>query len=145
MRVTPSLRIDGGLAYDDRHSIEYTNESIRTGVILTDNNIPTSAATITIKVNGQSVDASTAKAGDQISVQVAAPFNKVTWTPLFFFSNASIEAEYRLSTRRLFASAFAASFAQLRGIALSHPAVYTLGILRTLGEIPENDGIVQGR
>ena len=52
--------------------------------ILTDNSVPTSAATITILVNGTSVDASTAQQGDQVSVKVAVPFNKVTLdSPLF--------------------------------------------------------------
>jgi hypothetical protein len=26
-RATPSLRIDGGASFDDRHSVEYTNEN----------------------------------------------------------------------------------------------------------------------
>jgi Flp pilus assembly protein TadG len=60
--------------------------------ILTDNSIPTAYATITILVNGQAVDASTAQQGDQISVKAALPFNKVAWTPLFFFTNSSIES-----------------------------------------------------
>ncbi len=60
--------------------------------ILTDNSIPTADATITILVNGQAVDASTAQQGDQISVKASVPFNEVTWTPLFFFSNSSIDS-----------------------------------------------------
>jgi Flp pilus assembly protein TadG len=47
--------------------------------ILSDNNIDSSIATITIQVNGKTVDASTAVAGDEISVQVSIPFSKVSW------------------------------------------------------------------
>lgn len=68
--------------------------------ILTDNSVPTSAATITILVNGNSVDASTAKQGDQVSVKVAVPFNKVSWTPLFFFTNTSVESETLVMMRQ---------------------------------------------
>jgi Flp pilus assembly protein TadG len=68
--------------------------------ILLDNNIPTSVATITILVNGTSVDVSTAQQGDQISVKVAVPFNKVTWTPLFFFNSASVESETLVMMRQ---------------------------------------------
>ena len=68
--------------------------------ILTDNSIPTSDATITILVNGQAVDASTAQQGDQVSVKVAVPFNKVTWTPLFFFTNTSLESETLVMMRQ---------------------------------------------
>ncbi len=68
--------------------------------ILTDNSVPTSAATITILVNGQAVDASTAQQGDQVSVKVAVPFNKVNWTPLMFFTNASIDSETLVMMRQ---------------------------------------------
>jgi Flp pilus assembly protein TadG len=68
--------------------------------VLTDNSVPTSAATITILVNGQAVDAITALQGDSISVKVAVPFNKVTWTPLFFFSNSSVESETLVMMRQ---------------------------------------------
>jgi len=68
--------------------------------ILSDNSVPTSSATITILVNGQSVDASTAQQGDQVSVKVAVPFNKVSWTPLFFFTNASVESETLVMMRQ---------------------------------------------
>ena len=68
--------------------------------ILTDNSIATSAATITILVNGQTADASTAQQGDQVSVKVSVPFNKVNWTPLFFFTNASVESETLVMMRQ---------------------------------------------
>jgi Flp pilus assembly protein TadG len=68
--------------------------------VLADNAIPTSAATITILVNGQPVDASTAQNGDKLSVKVSVPFNKVTWTPLFFFTNSSVESETLVMMRQ---------------------------------------------
>ena len=68
--------------------------------ILTDNSIPPSAATITILVNDQAVDAGTAQKGDKISVKVSVPFNQVTWTPLFFFNNSSVESETLVMMRQ---------------------------------------------
>jgi Flp pilus assembly protein TadG len=68
--------------------------------ILTDNNIPTSAATIVIQVNGTSVDAGAAQLGDQISVKVSVPYSKVAWTPLFFFNGASIDSETLVMMRQ---------------------------------------------
>ena len=38
-RASPSLRIQAGGAYDERHSAEYTNESIRSGEVVADNNM----------------------------------------------------------------------------------------------------------
>jgi Flp pilus assembly protein TadG len=68
--------------------------------ILSDNAVPTSAATITILVNGLAVDASTAQQNDQVFVKVSVPFNKVAWTPLFYFTNASIESETLIMMRQ---------------------------------------------
>jgi Flp pilus assembly protein TadG len=68
--------------------------------VLSDNSIPTAAATITILVNGQSVDAGAAQQGDQVSIKIAVPFNKVTWTPLFYFTNASVESETLVMMRQ---------------------------------------------
>ena len=54
----------------------------------------------TYEVNGQAVDVSTAQQGDQVSIKVAVPFNKVNWTPLFFFTNASLESETLVMMRQ---------------------------------------------
>ncbi len=80
----------------------HANSDITTDVndILTDNSVPTADATITILVNGVAVDASTAQKGDQISVKVSVPFNEVTWTPLLFFSNTSIDSGTLVMMRR---------------------------------------------
>jgi Flp pilus assembly protein TadG len=62
--------------------------------ILSDNHINTSAATITILVNGQAVNASTAKANDEISVKVSIPFGQASWTASFFFiASDTVESE----------------------------------------------------
>jgi Flp pilus assembly protein TadG len=68
--------------------------------ILTDNNIPTADATITILVNGNSVDVSTATTGDQISVKVAVPYHDVKWTPLLFLTTSSVDSETLVMMRQ---------------------------------------------
>jgi Flp pilus assembly protein TadG len=50
-------------------------------------------ANITILVNGQSVDASTAVRGDQISVQVSIPASSVYWTPYLFLRGWTLQSE----------------------------------------------------
>jgi Flp pilus assembly protein TadG len=47
--------------------------------VLTDNGIDSTAATVTVLVNGKSVDASTAVRNDQISVSVSVPCSTVSW------------------------------------------------------------------
>jgi Flp pilus assembly protein TadG len=79
-----------------------TNSDITNDVndVLADNAVPTSAATITILVNGLAVDASTAQQYQSISVKVSVPFNKVSWTPLFYFTNATVESETLVMMRQ---------------------------------------------
>jgi Flp pilus assembly protein TadG len=50
-------------------------------------------ATITVLVNGQNVDASTAKKNDQISVQVSVPVHRVLWIRPFFLHHGEVESE----------------------------------------------------
>ena len=50
-------------------------------------------ATVTILVNGQAVDASTAKRFDQISVKVSVPSSQVSWGTNLFLSGQAIESE----------------------------------------------------
>jgi Flp pilus assembly protein TadG len=71
-----------------------TNASITQDVndVLTLNNINAAAATPTILVNGQSVDASTAKQNDQVSVKVSIPFSAVSWTSPIFLKNGNVES-----------------------------------------------------
>jgi Flp pilus assembly protein TadG len=62
--------------------------------VLTDNSISTTAATVTILVNGHAADAHTATMNDQISVKVSVPFGQVSWTASFwFFSSQMLESE----------------------------------------------------
>jgi Flp pilus assembly protein TadG len=61
--------------------------------ILSDNNISGSSATVTVQVNGQTVDASTAKQNDKVSVKVAVPYTKFAWTTPLFLSSTTIESE----------------------------------------------------
>jgi Flp pilus assembly protein TadG len=61
--------------------------------ILNDNNIDYTKATITILVNGQSVDASTAVQHDKISVKVAVPASAVFWAGTVFLSGSVVESE----------------------------------------------------
>lgn len=72
-----------------------TNQSVTANIktILTNNGIDSTAATITILVNNNSVDVSTASQFDQISVKIAVPFSKVTWVTPVYMSNTSIESE----------------------------------------------------
>src|SRR5262245_33627198 len=71
------------------------NSSITSQVngILTDNKITASDATTTIQVNGSTVNASTAKQDDKISVQVSIPFSKVAWIFGWFLKGTNVESE----------------------------------------------------
>jgi Flp pilus assembly protein TadG len=62
--------------------------------VLSDNNISTTGAVITIAVNGNSsMDASTANADDQISVQVQVPYGNVSWGIMNFLKSTTLESE----------------------------------------------------
>lgn len=61
--------------------------------VLSANQIDPAAATVTILVNGQSVDTSTAKQNDHISVQISVPFAAVSWTSPIFLGNRNVETE----------------------------------------------------
>jgi Flp pilus assembly protein TadG len=61
--------------------------------LLNDNKIDPTYATITVLVNDQPVDASTAKQNDKISVKVAVPVSKVMWVTAIFLSGQSVESE----------------------------------------------------
>jgi Flp pilus assembly protein TadG len=61
--------------------------------VLTAQGLNPNDATITIQVNGQTVDAGTAQAGDQIAVKVALPAAKANWMLSWFISSGSVESE----------------------------------------------------
>jgi Flp pilus assembly protein TadG len=68
--------------------------------VLTNAGIPTGDVTITIQVNGQTVDASTAVKGDTISVKIALPVDDVGWVTPVFFSGKSVESETLVMMRQ---------------------------------------------
>jgi len=56
--------------------------------------VPIAAATtVTVLVNANSVDASTAVHGDAITVQVSVPFSAVSWTTSIFLSGDTLVSE----------------------------------------------------
>jgi Flp pilus assembly protein TadG len=61
--------------------------------ILADNNVNAASATVTILVNDQAVDASTAKQNDKVSVKVAVPYAQFAWAPPLFLGNRAVESE----------------------------------------------------
>jgi Flp pilus assembly protein TadG len=61
--------------------------------ILTDNGIAATSATVTVLVNGNAVDATTARQNDQISVKVSVPVSSVLWVSAIFLKSTQIESE----------------------------------------------------
>jgi Flp pilus assembly protein TadG len=61
--------------------------------ILSDNNISTSSATVTVQVNGVTANANTAKQNDRVSVKVAVPYTQFAWTQPLFLSSTTVESE----------------------------------------------------
>jgi Flp pilus assembly protein TadG len=55
-----------------------------------------SGDTATILVNDGSADASTAQAGDEITVKVTVPYSKVTWVPVAKFLTGNLSGQYTL-------------------------------------------------
>jgi Flp pilus assembly protein TadG len=72
-----------------------TTASVQSQVItlLSSNNIPTTNATVTVLVNGNNVDVSTAMQNDRISVQVAVPVSSVCWMTTVFLASSAVESE----------------------------------------------------
>jgi Flp pilus assembly protein TadG len=60
--------------------------------ILKDNGMDSTKATITILVNGQQVDASTAQQNDKISVKVAMPVSTIMVVTQVFLKSSTIES-----------------------------------------------------
>jgi Flp pilus assembly protein TadG len=55
-----------------------------------------SSDVVNIQVNDGSADASTAKAGDEITVIVTVPFSKVTWLPWVQYVTGNLTGQYTL-------------------------------------------------
>ncbi len=61
--------------------------------ILTDNGISTSAATITIQVNGATANCNTAKQNDKVSVKISIPTSSTYWISTYFLKSTSMESD----------------------------------------------------
>ena len=67
--------------------------STEVNLLLSNDNIPTANVTITVLVNGNNVDASTAVQNDKISVKVAVPVSSVYWMGTVFLTSSEVESE----------------------------------------------------
>lgn len=54
------------------------------------------AQNVSVTVNDASADASTAKSGDDVSVNITVPVSAVTWVPVGNFLSGNISAQYTL-------------------------------------------------
>jgi Flp pilus assembly protein TadG len=52
--------------------------------------------TVTVLVNEGSVDASTAQAGDEITVKVTVPVGKITWVPGMQWLTGTLQGQYTM-------------------------------------------------
>jgi Flp pilus assembly protein TadG len=79
-----------------------SNAAVKANInqILTNAGIPTSAVTVTIMVNGKTVDVSTALQGDKVSVQIGLPVDAVGWVTPMFFTGQSVESEILVMMRQ---------------------------------------------
>jgi Flp pilus assembly protein TadG len=80
-----------------------TNAGVTSNInqVLTDHGLSTTAATMTIQVNGKTVDVSTAKQGDQVSVKVGMPISQISWITLSIFTSQSVESETQVMLRQM--------------------------------------------
>jgi Flp pilus assembly protein TadG len=69
---------------------------IKTAVVNCLNQQGISAETTTVQVNDGSADASTANAGDEITVLISIPVSKVTWLPGGQYLNGTISGQFTL-------------------------------------------------
>jgi Flp pilus assembly protein TadG len=77
--------------------IEGTSTSqITTVVTNTLKNQGISSDTVTVQVNDGSADASTAQAGDEITVVVSVPVGKVSWLPFSNYLSGNLSGKYTL-------------------------------------------------
>ena len=60
--------------------------------VLTDNNLSSKSATITIRVNGSAADVSTASQGDKLSVQISLPSSSFSWVQSIFLAGRTVES-----------------------------------------------------
>lgn len=53
--------------------------------------------TTVVKVNGTTANASTAKTGDLITVQISVPATKVSWIPNGWFTTGTLQSQFTLA------------------------------------------------
>jgi Flp pilus assembly protein TadG len=61
--------------------------------VLTDNGISSWVATITVQVNGATVDCSTAQQNDRVTVKVSIPTSATFWVSTYFLKSTSIDSD----------------------------------------------------
>jgi len=72
------------------------NSDISTAVVNTLTAQGITAEAVTVQVNDGTADASTAQAGDEITVKVSIPVGKVTWVPGGSYLQGSLSGQYTL-------------------------------------------------
>jgi Flp pilus assembly protein TadG len=55
-----------------------------------------SGESVTVQINDGTGDAANAKSGDEITVIVSIPVNKVSWVPVAKFTNGNLSGQYTL-------------------------------------------------
>lgn len=72
-----------------------TTQNVQDNVnaVMTANGFSASDVTTTVLVNGNNVNANTAKKYDQVTVRVSIPMSKVSWIALTFFSTTSVASD----------------------------------------------------
>jgi Flp pilus assembly protein TadG len=73
-----------------------SNANIQDQVTTSLQNAKLPPANVTILVNGQAIDASTAKSGDWITVSVTLPVSQVTWVPGTRYLSGNLGGSYTL-------------------------------------------------
>jgi len=89
--LTDSARSGCRIAIQPGSTTQSVKDNINT--VLANYGLDSSYATITVLVNSNNVDVSTAQRYDQISVKIALPLSKVNWVTPLFLSSTAVESE----------------------------------------------------
>jgi Flp pilus assembly protein TadG len=73
-----------------------SNSDITASVNATLGSVGISSDTITVQINDNAADASTAQAGDEVTVLVTVPVSAVTWVPVSNFLKGNLSGQYTL-------------------------------------------------
>jgi Flp pilus assembly protein TadG len=74
-----------------------TSTDVKSAVDTTTKGQGVGKVTTTVLVNGKSGDASSAKSGDAITVQVGIPYSDVTWLPSTWFVKGNLTGTFTLN------------------------------------------------